>query len=50
MIENDQLWIQVEGRETISRGKKYRSEEIISNLREAEVLMSQGMTLELAAK
>jgi len=32
------------------RGKKYGPEEIISKLREAEVLMSQGTTQELAAK
>ena len=32
------------------RGKKYSPEEIIPKLREAEVLMSQGMTQELAAK
>ena len=30
--------------------KRYRPEEIISKLREAEVLMSQGTTQELAAK
>ncbi len=34
----------------MSRGKKYRPEEIIPKLREAEVLMSQGMTQDLAAK
>ena len=32
------------------RGKKYGPEEIIPKLREAEVLMSQGTTQELAAK
>ncbi|MEQ8667544.1 MAG: transposase [Pirellulales bacterium] len=32
------------------RGKKYGPEEIIPKLRAAEVLMSQGMTQELAAK
>ena len=32
------------------RGKKYGSEEIILKLREAEVLMSQGTTQELAGK
>jgi putative transposase len=32
------------------RGKKYRPEEIIPKLREAEVLISQGKTQELAAK
>ena len=32
------------------RGKKYGPEEIIPKLREAEVLMSQGKTQELAAK
>ena len=32
------------------RGKKYGAEEIIPKLREAEVLMSQGTTQELAAK
>ena len=34
----------------MSRGKKYRPEEIIPKLGEAEVLVSQGMTQELAAK
>jgi len=32
------------------RGKKYRAEEIIPKLREAEILISQGSTQELAAK
>jgi transposase-like protein len=32
------------------RGQKYRAEEIIPKLREAEVLISQGKTQELAAK
>ena len=32
------------------RGKKYGPEEIIPKLREAEVLISQGKTQELAAK
>lgn len=32
------------------RGKKYKAEEIIPKLREAEVLISQGETQELAAK
>ena len=32
------------------RGKKYSAEEIIPKLREAELLMSQGTTQELAAK
>lgn len=32
------------------RGKKFNVEEIISKLREAEVLISQGKTQELAAK
>lgn len=32
------------------RGKKFKVEEIISKLREAEVLISQGKTQELAAK
>ena len=32
------------------RGKKYGPEEIIPKLREAEVLISQGRTQELAAK
>ena len=32
------------------RGKKYGPKEIIPKLREAEVLMSQGTTQELAAK
>ena len=32
------------------RGKKYKAEEIIPKLREAEVLISQGKTQELAAK
>ena len=32
------------------RGQKYRPEEIIPKLREAEVLISQGKTQELAAK
>jgi len=32
------------------RGKKYRPEEIIPKLREAEVLISQGQTQALAAK
>jgi putative transposase len=32
------------------RGKKYGPEEIIPKLREAEVLISQGQTQELAAK
>ena len=34
----------------MARGKKYSAEEIIPKLREAEVLMSQGATQELAAK
>ena len=34
----------------MSRGKKYKPEEIIPTFREAEVLMSQGMTHDLAAK
>ena len=34
----------------MSRGKKYGPEEIIPKLCEAEVLMSQGTTQELAAK
>ena len=34
----------------MSRGKKYSADEIIPKLREAEVLMSQGTTQELAAK
>ena len=34
----------------MSRGKKYRAEEIIPKLREAEILISQGSTQELAAK
>ena len=32
------------------RGKKYRAEEIIPKLREAEILISQGSAQELAAK
>ena len=32
------------------RGKKFKAEEIIPKLREAEVLISQGRTQELAAK
>jgi DNA-binding XRE family transcriptional regulator len=32
------------------RGKKYTTEQIIPKLREAELLMSQGTTQELAAK
>ncbi len=32
------------------RGKKYRAEEIIPKLRQAEILISQGSTQELAAK
>jgi len=32
------------------RGKKYMAEEVIPKLREAEVLISQGKTQELAAK
>ena len=32
------------------RGKKYSAEQIIPKLREAEVLISQGKTQELAAK
>ena len=34
----------------MARGKKYRAEEIIPKLREAEILISQGSTQELAAK
>ena len=34
----------------MARGKKYAAEEIIPKLREAEVLVSQGTTQELAAK
>ena len=34
----------------MSRGKRYKAEEIILKLREAEVLMSQGMNQDLAAK
>jgi transposase-like protein len=34
----------------MARGRKYSSEEIIPKLREAEVLMSQGTTQDLAAK
>jgi hypothetical protein len=36
--------------ERILRGKKYKAEEIIPKLPEAEVLMSQGMMQDLAAK
>lgn len=32
------------------QGKKYKAEEIIPKLREAEVLISQGKTQEVAAK
>lgn len=34
----------------MSRGKRSKPEEIIPKLREAEVLMSQGMTQDLASK
>lgn len=34
----------------MARGKKYTAEQIIPKLREAEVLVSQGKTQELAAK
>ncbi len=34
----------------MSRGKKHKPEEIIPKLREAEVLMSQGMNQDFAAK
>ena len=34
----------------MSRGKKYKREEIIPKLREAEDLMSQGIMQQLAAK
>jgi DNA-binding XRE family transcriptional regulator len=34
----------------MARGRKYKAEEIIRKLREAEALVSQGMTQELAAK
>lgn len=34
----------------MARGKKYRAEEVIPKLREAEVLISQGNTQEVAAK
>ena len=34
----------------MARGKKYRAEEIIPKLRQAEILISQGNTQELAAK
>ena len=32
------------------RGKKFKAEEIIAKLREAEILISQGKTQDLAAK
>ena len=35
---------------SMPRGKKYGPEEVIPKLREAEVLLSQGSTQELAAK
>ena len=34
----------------MARGKRYRAEEIIPKLRQAEILISQGNTQELAAK
>ena len=37
-------WTQFEGGHSMPRGKKYRAEEIIPKLREAEILISQGST------
>ena len=48
--DNPVNWTQFEGGHSMPRGKKYRAEEIIPKLREAEILISQGSTQELAAK
>ena len=48
--DNPVNWTQFEGGYSMPRGKKYRAEEIIPKLREAEILISQGSTQELAAK
>ena len=50
MNRNNIRWNKLKGKKVAVAKKEYRPMEIIPKLREAAVLMSQGMTQDLAAK